>query len=83
MSSFEVVEFDPGRAIRIRTVGGGMPMDITREVEPLGPDRARVRAVIRGGPGGVLRVLDPLTRRMVERNVRGDYARLAALLGAA
>lgn len=31
----------------------------------------------------MLRVLDPLTRRMVERNVRGDYERLAALFGPA
>lgn len=83
VSSFEVVEFEPDRRIRIRTVGGGMPTDITREVEPLGPHRARVRATIRGGPGGPLRVFDPLTRRMVARSVRGDYERLAAILGPA
>lgn len=83
VSSFEVVEFEPDRRIRIRTVGGSMPMDITREVEPLAEDRSRVRATIRGGPTGPLRLLDPITRRMVQRSVRGDYERLAALLGPA
>lgn len=83
VSSFEVVEYEPDRRIRIRTVDGPMPMDITREVDPLDEDGARVRAIIRGGPTGLLRLLDPLTRRMVQRSVRGDYARLAELLGTA
>lgn len=83
VSSFEVVAFEPGRLIRIRTVGGGMPMDITREVEPLGDGRSRVHATVRGGPTGAARLLDPLTRRMVQRSVRADYERLAALLGPA
>lgn len=80
VSSFEVVEFEPGRRIRIRTVGRGMPLDITREVEPMGEGAARVTATIRGGPGGPLALLDPLTKRLVERSVKGDYERLAALL---
>ena len=83
VSSFEVVEYEQGRRIRIRTTRGTMPMDITRDVEPLGDGAARVTATIRGGPAGVLSVLDPLTRRMVQRSVRGDYDRLARLLGPA
>lgn len=80
VSTFEVVEFAPGRRIRIRTLDSAMPMDITREVEPVGADRSRVVATIRGGPTGPLRLLDPLTERMVRRSVRGDYKRLADLL---
>lgn len=80
VSTFEVVEFAQGRRIRIRTVASPMPMDITREVEPMGDDRSRVTATIRGGPTGLLRLLDPLTERMVRRSVRGDYERLADLL---
>lgn len=38
-------------------------------------------ARIRGGPTGALRLLDPLTERMVRRSVRGDDERLAVLLG--
>ena len=59
-----------------------MPMDITREVEPIDAGRSRVRAT-GGGPTGMARLLDPLTRRTVRRSVRGDYARLAELLGPA
>jgi uncharacterized membrane protein len=80
VSTFEVTELEPDRRIRIRTVDGPMPMDITREVEPTGDGRSRVTATIRGGPTGPLRLLDPLTRRMVQRSVRGDYERLGRLL---
>ena len=80
VSIFEVVEFAPGHRIRIRTVEGPMPMDITREVEPAGHHRSRVVATIRGGPTGLLRLLDPLTEKMVRRSVRDDYERLTDLL---
>ncbi len=80
VSTFEVTEFVPDRCIRIRTVESTMPMDITRQVQPLGEDRSRVTAVIRGGPTGLLRLADPLTRRMVQHSVRGDYQRLTDLL---
>lgn len=80
VSTFEVVEFEPDRRIRIRTIDSPMPMDITREVEPIDDGRARVRATIRGGPTGVLRLFDPLTRAIVQRSVRGDYERLSDLL---
>ena len=82
VSSFEVVEFQPGCLIRIRTTGGTMPLDITREVEGIGDGGARITATIRGGPTGPLRWFDPLTRRLVRRSVRGDYARLEQLLSA-
>ena len=52
VSSFEVVEFDPGRRIRIVTTSGTMPIDVTREVEPIGDDRCRVGATVKGDPPG-------------------------------
>jgi hypothetical protein len=51
-------------------------------VEPLGPNRTRVRAEILGEPGRFFRLFGPLLRVMAERNVRGDYARLRQLLEA-
>lgn len=80
VSTFEVVEFASGRRIRIRTIESPMPLDITREVEPIDERSARVTATIRGGPTGPLRLLDPLTELAVRRSVRGDYDRLADLL---
>lgn len=80
VSSFEVVEYEPGAKVRIVTTSSTMPLDITRSVEALGPSQTRVRALIRGGPLGVARLLDPVIQRMVQRNVTRDYRRLRALL---
>lgn len=77
---FEVVEHEPDRRLRIRSRGGPLSLDITREVEPLPNGGSRLRATVRGEPKGLMGMLGPLTRRMVERNVRADYDRLRALL---
>lgn len=79
-SSFEVVEFEPGRRIRIRTTESTMPLDITRGVEPAESGGSDVTATIRGGPEGWGRHFDPLTQWMVERSVTADYRRLKSLL---
>ena len=79
-SSFEVVEYEPDRRVRIRTTKSTLPLDITREVEPLPGGGTALHATIRGAPPGLLRLFDPLTRRMVARNVHADYARLRKLL---
>lgn len=81
-SSFEVVEYEPGRRVRIVSTAGTMPLDITREVEPRAGGGTTLHATIRGGPEGVLSMFDPLTRRMVARNVEQDYERLRHLLDA-
>jgi hypothetical protein len=83
VSSFEVVEYEPGHLIRIKTTGGSMPIDVTRTVEPLGPGRCRVEAVVRGEATGPMRLLGPVLPRLVGRSVDGDYRRLKALLEAA
>lgn len=79
-SSFEVVEYEPDRRIRIRTTASTLPLDITREVQPQPDGGTRLHATIRGAPPGWMSLFDPLTRRMVERNVRADYERLRRLL---
>jgi hypothetical protein len=75
-SSFEVTEFDDGHLIRITTSGGTMPIDVTRTVTPIGADRCEIGAVVRGEPSGILAMLGPLMRRMVESSVRKDYRQL-------
>lgn len=76
VSSFEVVELEPGRRIRITSTAGSMPIDVTRTVDPLADDRCRVGAEVRGTAPGPMRLLGPLLDRLVERSVRGDYQRL-------
>lgn len=80
LTSFEVLELDPGRSITISSTAGSFPIRVRRSVEPLGPDRARVTAEITGDPGGFFRLAAPLVRRMAQRSVDGDYDRLKALL---
>ena len=82
VSSFECVEYEAGRSIRMVTTASTMPLDITREVAA-GPNGGTVlTALIKGGPEGIGRFFDPLMQRMVARNVAQDYKRLAALLAA-
>lgn len=45
-------------------------------MEPLGPARCRVSAVVEGDASGFFRLAAPLLRPLVARSVRGDYARL-------
>jgi uncharacterized membrane protein len=82
VSSFEVVEFEPGRRIRIKTTGGTMPIDVTREVTGLSDISCEVLATVRGEPPRVFRLLGPLMNRIVTSNIRKDYTRLKALLEA-
>ncbi|MEM7339646.1 MAG: SRPBCC family protein [Actinomycetota bacterium] len=81
-SSFEVTEFDPPRTIRIVSTAGTMPIDVTRTVEALGENRARVSADVAGDPPAAMKLLGPLLKRMVGSNVRKDYERLKELLEA-
>lgn len=80
VSSFEVVEFDPDRRIRITSTSGTMPIDVTRSVEPISDRSCRVGAVVKGTAPAPLRLLGPLLDRLVRRSVDGDYARLKQLL---
>jgi len=83
-TSFEVVELDESddgrRSVTIDTVEGTFPITVTRTVEPLGHDRCRVSAHVRGTPDGLMGLLSPVMRPMVRRSVSGDYDRLKRLL---
>lgn len=80
VSSFEVVEFEPGTRIRIRTTGGSMPIDVTRTVTDRPAGTSVVGAIVRGDSSKLFKIADPVMKRMVERSVRGDYRRLKTLL---
>ena len=80
LNRFEVIEYQPGHAITIRSVEGSFPITVRRTVEPLDSRRSRVTAEIRGEPGLVFRIAAPLLRRMAQRSVDADYDRLKKLL---
>ena len=80
ISTFECVEFEPDRRIRMKTTTSTIPLDITREVAPDGDGGTTLTATIRGGPEGIGRLFDPIMKWMVGRNVGKDYQRLKELL---
>ena len=80
VSSFEVIEFEPGKKVRIRTTKSTLPLDITREIEPGGDGGTTLHATIRGDPRGLMRLLNPLTGWIVRRSIESDYRRLRELL---
>ncbi len=82
VSSFRVLEHDPGRRVKITSTSGPFPITETRTVQPLGDGRAHVSAIVEGDAGGFFRIAGPVLRAMVARSVRGDYARLKRLLEA-
>ena len=55
-TSFEVTALEHGRSITISSLpGSSFPLRITREVEPLGPQRTRVRETAEGDSSGFYR----------------------------
>jgi uncharacterized membrane protein len=80
ISEFEVVEYEPGRRVKITSTSGTFPITVTRMVEPDGDSGSHVRAIIEGDASGVYRLAEPILARMVQRSVQGDYLRLKSVL---
>jgi uncharacterized membrane protein len=78
-SAFEVLEYEPNRMIRFHSTSGTFPIRIMRSVEPVGT-ATKVTAIIEGEPDGLLKWLTPITRPMMENNIKQDYQRLKQLL---
>lgn len=73
----EVVEYEPGVRLVMRSVQAPFPMTVTYEFEDADADagsRMRIRA--RGDASGLYRLAGPLLARAVERSIAGDLDRL-------
>jgi uncharacterized protein YndB with AHSA1/START domain len=82
-TSFEVTALAPGRSITISSLpGSSFPIRITREIEPLGSQWARVTETAEGDSSGFYRLAEPLIRPIVRRNIVKAYGRLKRLLEA-
>lgn len=75
-STFEVTTFEPGRRIVIDTIESTFPIHVDRAVDPIDSGACRVSATISGGPGGIFKLLAPLTDKMAKRSIQADYDRL-------
>jgi uncharacterized membrane protein len=78
-TSFEIIAFEPGVMVKARSTSGSFPITFTRSVEPL-DEGTRVTAVIEGDASGFFKLAEPLLNRMVERQIKSDYAALKELL---
>jgi len=72
---FVVTEAE-GLSVRIESTKSTFPIQVTRRVEALGPQRCRVTADVAGQPTGLMKWLSFLAKG----SIRKDYARLQALL---
>jgi uncharacterized membrane protein len=77
----EVVDYEPGRRLLMRSVKAPFPMTVLYEFEDAGGGtRVRIRAG--GDASGFYRLAAPLLDRAVARGIRGDLARLKTVLEA-
>jgi uncharacterized protein YndB with AHSA1/START domain len=74
-----VEDVDPGRRLTWRTTAGA-DADGIRLVEPTGGERCRVTLAITIRPHGAERLLAPVVRRMMGRNLERDLVALDALV---
>ena len=78
-STFEIIEFEPGRRIKGRSTSGSFPITFTRTVEPV-EGGAKVSALIEGDAGGFFKLAGPILNRLVQRQVNADYSNLKSVL---
>jgi uncharacterized membrane protein len=79
VSTFEVLEYEPGCMVKASSTSGSFPITFTRIVEAAG-DGAHVSAVVEGDASGFFKLAEPLLARMVQRSVKADYRNLKQLM---
>ena len=79
LSTFEVIEYEPGRRVKATTIAGSFPITFTRTVTPTDTG-CHVNAIIEGDATGFFKLFAPLLDRMVSHTIHKDYAKLKQLL---
>src|SRR5690348_3538132 len=77
--TYEVVELEADRRLRMKTDDGPFRMETTYTWADAGPDTLMTLRNL-GGPGGLARLFDPLALRSVARSTRKDLERLKRIL---
>jgi uncharacterized membrane protein len=78
--TYEVIEWDAGRRLVMRTAQGPFPMETTYTWEPAGDGRTRMTLRNRGQPAGFSRLVAPFLGYAVRRANQNDLRRLKAKL---
>jgi hypothetical protein len=71
--------YEPGRLLDMRSVAGPFPMHVTYAFAPH-PEGTEASIRVRGGPGGLARVISPLMARQVRGNITKDLRDLEGRL---
>jgi uncharacterized membrane protein len=74
--TYEVVEWEPGRRLVMRTADGPFPMETTYEWFPVGDGQTRMTLRNRGVPSGFSSLVAPFMAMAMRRANRKDLARL-------
>ena len=78
--TYEIVEFDPGRRLVMRTAQGPFPMETTYTWAPDGEAGTTMTLRNRGEPAGFSKLMAPLMAPAVRRANKKDLAALKRLL---
>lgn len=78
--TYEIVEFQPGERLLMRTAQGPFPMETTYTWEPAGDGSTRMTLRNRGEPYGFSRVAEPMMAGAMQRANRKDLALLKRIL---
>lgn len=78
-STFEVIAYEADRMVKATSTFGSFPITFTRIVEPA-EGGTLVQAIIEGDASGLFKIAEPLMKRMVQRQISGDYANLKGIL---
>jgi uncharacterized membrane protein len=76
----EIVEWDHGKRLVMKSVKAPFPMTVIYEFEDAGDGNAVMRIYTGGDASGFYRVAGPMLNAAVKRGVKGDLAQLKQLL---
>ena len=77
--TYEIIEFEPGRRLAMRTAEGPFPMETAYEFASKG-EQTLMRLRNRGTPAGFSKLFSPLMAFAVRRANRADLFQLKALM---
>jgi hypothetical protein len=80
--TYELVEWEPGARLVMRTAEGPFPMETTYTWEPAGEGATRMTLRNRGTPSGFSKVTAPMMATAMRRANRKDLANLRRILEA-
>ena len=78
--TYEIVEFDPGSRLVMRTAQGPFPMETTYTWQPVGAGATRMRLRNRGEPAGFAKVARPVMSAAMRRANVKDLSALKRIL---